>query len=260
MNSGLRTKDKSERRQKPNSNGKKRHKEKNKHEGNKSRHSDKKVISSSSVPKHLQCKRQQCIDRGVNTTHKHEDCYHKHKQPQHPKLFPNLGKAPANKAHIKAGMRTVTRKPEKVPCWSCKRIGCDKHKCYICGKNHPKRDCPDKPKVYDRLANSKTFNTLMNEVFEPRLRDCAQEIVNTWGDLACPKCHGTSCKINKCRRKDKLHRQNMKEAKQLHAHNSKIMEILEKAHHDPFHTNQMPTMNSAFLASTEGNHELSVLG
>ncbi len=255
MNSGLRNKDKSEKRRKPDSNGKKRHKEKNKHEGNKSRHSDKKFISSSSVSKQLQCRRQQCIDKGVNTTHKHEDCYHKHKQPQQPKNFPNLGKAPAKKAHVKAGRRTVTRKPEKVPCWSCKKIGCDKHQCYICGKNHPKRDCPDKPKVYDRLAHSKTFNTLMNEVFEPRLRDCAQEIVNTWGDLVCPKCHGTTCKINKCRSKDKLHRQNMKETKKLYAHNSKIMEILEKAHHDPFHTNQMPTMNSAFLASTEGQED-----
>ena len=87
MNSGLRNKDKSERRQKPDSNGKKRHKEKNKHEGNKSRHSDKKFISSSSVPKHLQCKRQQCIDRGVNTTHKHEDCYHKHKHLNTLKIF-----------------------------------------------------------------------------------------------------------------------------------------------------------------------------
>jgi hypothetical protein len=33
------------------------------------------------------------------------------------------------------------------------------------------------------------------------------------------------------------------------------MEILEKAHHDPFHTNQMPTMNSAFLASTGGQED-----
>jgi hypothetical protein len=41
MNSGLRNKDKSERRQRPDSNGKKRHEEKNKHKGNKSRHSDK---------------------------------------------------------------------------------------------------------------------------------------------------------------------------------------------------------------------------
>ena len=95
----------------------------------------------------------------------------------------------------------------------------------------------------------------MNEVFEPRLRDCAQEIVNTWGDLVCPKCHGTTCKINKCRNKDKLHRRNMKETKKLYAHNSKIMEILEKAHHDPFHTNQMPTMNAAFLASTVGQED-----
>ena len=255
MNSGLRIKDKSERRQKSDSNGKKRHKDKNKNEGNKSRHSDKKFISSASVPKQLQCRRQQCIDKGVNITHKHEDCYHKHKQAQYPKNFPNLGKAPAKKAQIKAGMRTTTRKPEKVPCWSCKKVGCDKHQCYICGGNHPKRDCPNKPKVHDRLAHSKTFNTLMNEVFEPRLRDCAQKIVNTWGDQVCPKCHGTNCRINKCRSNDKLHRQNIKETKQLYTNNPKIMEILEKAHHDPFHTDQMPTMNSVFLASTGGQED-----
>jgi hypothetical protein len=92
----------------------------------------------------------------------------------------------------------------------------------------------------------------MNEVFEPRLRDCAQKIVNAWGDQVCPKCHGTNCKINKCRSNDKLHRQNIKETKQLCSNNPKIMEILEKAHHDPFHTDQMPTMNSVFLASTGG--------
>jgi hypothetical protein len=118
-----------------------------------------------------------------------------------------------------------------------------------------KRDCPDKPKVHDRLAHSKTFNALMNEVFEPRLRDCAKKIVNAWGDQVCPKCHGTKCKINKCRSNDKLHRQNIKETKKLYTNNPKIMEILEKAHHDPFHTDQMPTMNSAFLASTGGQED-----
>ena len=44
MNSGLRIKGKSERRQRPEYNGKKRHKDKNKHESNKSRHSDKNLF------------------------------------------------------------------------------------------------------------------------------------------------------------------------------------------------------------------------
>ena len=253
INMNLRTKDRPEKRpSKTDSRGKKGHRDKNKQDRGKSRHGENKFTSSASISKQLQCKRQYCIDKGVNQTHRHDDCYHKNKQKEKHKPFPNLGQAPAKKAHIKAGTRTVSRKPERVPCWSCKKTGCDKHQCYVCGKNHPKRLCPDKPKVYDRLAQSKTFTSLMNEVFEPRLRECAEKIVNAWGVQVCPKCHGTTCKIDKCRNKNKLHRQNMQEAKQLYADNSKIMEILEKAHHEPFHTDQMPTMNSSFLAGTGG--------
>ena len=47
----------------------------------------------------------------------------------------------------------------------------------------------------------------------------------------------------------------MKEVKQLYTNNPELMDILEQAHHDPFQSNQMQTMNAAFLASTEGQEE-----
>ena len=47
----------------------------------------------------------------------------------------------------------------------------------------------------------------------------------------------------------------MKETKLLYSDNTTLMEILEKAHHDPFHSEQMPTMNSAFLAGTVGQDD-----
>jgi hypothetical protein len=259
MNAGLRNKDKPEKKHKSadtkfDSKSKKGSRDKNKDRG-KSRRNDNKFTSSSAIPQHLQCKRPHCLEKGISATHKHDDCYYKRKHQEPPKRFPNLGQAPAQKSRVKAGMRTASRKPERVACWSCNKVGCDKHQCYICGKNHPKRDCPDKPKVYERLGHSKTFNSLMNEVFEPHLRSCAEKIVHTWGDQVCPKCHGTKCKVSKCRNKDKLHRQNMKETKLLYSDNTKLMEILEKAHHDPFHSEQMPTMNSAFLAGTVGQDD-----
>ena len=259
MNSGLRTADKLNKRQKLDSNGKKRHeskniKNKNNHDKVKSRR-EQNSSSSASVPVYLQCKRPRCIEKGVNKNHTHENCFHKNKQHGQTKSYPNLGKANPKPAKIKAGMRTASRRPEKTTCWSCSKVGCDKHKCYICGGNHPKRDCPDKPKVVERLSQSKNFNHLMGEVFEPRLYKCAEKVISTWGEQVCSHCYGSTCKRGKCRDSDKSHRNKMREVKQLYTNNPELMDILEQAHHDPFQSNQMQTMNAAFLASTEGQEE-----
>jgi len=155
---------------------------------------------------------------------------------------------------MKGGVRKQQRQPERVPCWSCNTTSCNKHQCYICGKNHPKRECPDKDKVYDKLRNSNKFAAMMT-VFQPHHQPIMENIIHQWGvPNLCIKCHG-KCKGRKCKSKNSSKIQGIKEVKTLLSENTDIMSTLDEAHllSDADSDSQSTVMNSSFFTTTEGH-------
>ena len=76
------------------------------------------------TPKHLWCQEPKCKERGNHSNQTSEDCrFRKHRVRDNLK-HKNIGKAP-----IKGSTRKPQRQPEKVPCWSCKALSCNKHRC-----------------------------------------------------------------------------------------------------------------------------------
>ena len=245
VNANVRTKDKQNKEHTPSKDKKRKSSSKDR-----SRKDSRKSSSSSSkpsIPKHLWCTEPKCKERGNHTNHSRDDCRFRKEKVRVNLKHKNIGKAP-----IKGGSRKPQRQPERIPCWSCKTMSCTKHQCYICGKNHPKRECPDKDKVYDRLRNSNKFATMMT-VFEPHQQPIMQNIIRQWGEPnICKKCHG-KCK-NKCKSTNAKKKQGIKEVKTLLSQNIDIMSTLDEAHllSDDDSDNQHGVMNAAFLTTAEG--------
>lgn len=218
--------------------------------------------SATVIPKADQCKWPECVRRKNNTNHTHRDCNRKHSKPssssqphrsshKDKRHHPNLGKA-----QQKGGMRKQpTKANHSHDCWHCKEKGCDKHKCFLCGKNHPKRDCPQLGQVETRLKKSKTFFTMMTEVFPERLQTTANKMVRSYGEHACRKCFGFSCSNTSCRTKDPKQRKKVKEVKQLLADNQRVLHALQEAHQ--LEIPNITTINSSFLAGDGGHEDLS---
>ena len=199
------------------------------------------------IPRHLWCNEPKCKEKGNHTNHTQEDCRFKKNKIRDNLKHKNIGKAP-----VKAGSRRVQRKPEQAPCWHCKTVGCTKHQCYICGKNHPKKDCPDKPKVYDKLRNSTKFASMMT-VFKPHQQPIMEEIIHKWGMTACQECHG-QCK-KKCRSTDLNKKQTIKEVQTLLSQNGDIMSTLDEAHLLTDDSDCQPQlMNAAFMSGAGGQY------
>jgi hypothetical protein len=243
-NANVRTKDKHNKEQTPSKDKKRKasSKERSRKDPRKSSTSS----SKSSIPKHFWCTEPRCKERGNHTNHTRDDCRFRREKVRANLKHKNIGKAP-----IKGGSRKPQRQPERVPCWSCKTTACTKHQCYICGKNHPKRECPDKDKVYDKLRNSTKFEAMMT-VFEPHQQSIMENIIHQWGEPnLCRTCHG-KCK-NKCKSTNSSKKRGIKEVKILLSKNTDIMSTLDEAHLLEDDSDSQPAvMNASFLAATEG--------
>jgi hypothetical protein len=246
-NAGTRTKD-IKPRENPSPKDKKRKsstKERSKKDSRKSSSSSAKT----STPKQLWCSEPSCRERGNHTNHTSDDCRFRQNKVRGQLKLKNIGKAP-----MKGGTRKQQRQPEKAACWSCKTTSCTKHQCYICGKNHPKRECPDKDKVYDKIRNSNKFASMMT-VFEPHHQPIMENIIHQWGvPNVCIKCHGR-CPGKKCKSKNKNKKQGIKEVKTILSQNMDIVSTLDEAHllSDDDSDSHPSVMNTSFFTTNVGH-------
>ena len=214
-----------------------------------------------------QCRRPECKSRGTHVYHAHDNCRFKGNRPtsnrpsrgrggndrshtngkgkakgkgkgldRDNRQFVNLGRAKqkSNQPSLKEDVSN------KEPCFLCQKPGCTAHKCYSCGGNHRKSDCPKAQEVKDRLRNSSHFASMMSTVFHPSEHKCVNRIINSYGTPVCQHCLVEHDSCTDCTSHDLDVVSSYKEVKNKLRNNPDIMDTVQQAHYfEEFHDSPM---------------------
>jgi hypothetical protein len=241
-----------------------------------------------SVPEATQCKRSECRRRGTHMWHTHEMCKFKEgrslegkgkskgkgkgkgkgdKGNRSHQQFVNLGRAKQKQAQPNKQNPSVA---SKEPCFLCKKPGCTQHKCFTCGGNHRKSDCPKQSTVNERLKNSSQFTSMMAHAFTKEQQACANRIINNYGETVCSTCMAIHQSGEQCSQYDLKIAETLSSVKQILKDAPDILDTVQQAHQfedPPPNTDWASTqgspsssttmLNTSFLAGSEGQEDMT---
>ena len=241
------------------------------------------------VPQRDQCRRRECKARGNHVHHTHDNCRFKDPKPTKDRSSgrgrggndrsPNKGKGKGkskgkgldrdNRQFVNLGRaKQKSNQPSlkedasnKEPCFLCKKPGCTDHKCYSCGGNHRKSDCPKAQEVKDRLKNSTYFTSMMSTVFTPDEHSCVNRIINAYGTPVCEYCLVEHDALTDCSSHDLDVVSPYRRVKNKLRNNPDIMDTVQQAHYfEEYHHSHdkedrysnITTLNETSIMDDEG--------
>ena len=221
--------------------------------------------TATTVHPKYQCKRPDCIQRGTNTNHTHDQC--KFKDRATGKRYPNIGKAPPKrtkptnqKAPSRSGAPVVPQKSAQYGAKTPSPAFADTRTCYICNAvGHIATTCPQKQankgNAKVRLKANQSFMALWKTHFTTEPENlCATRILDAWDEPNyCPTCVQPAGFNHVCRQEDKNVYQHVQKVKNTMNSTSMLNDIVQA--HEPYTSteeNTSTTIDFSFFSHAGG--------